>query len=83
MEITRLSTKGQVIIPESFRKNLEVGTSFAVTKKDNLIILKVVTGLTKEEEKELKELEKIWKEINSGKGVTQTKTDFLTELENW
>jgi bifunctional DNA-binding transcriptional regulator/antitoxin component of YhaV-PrlF toxin-antitoxin module len=83
MEITKLSTKGQIIIPEIYRRDLEVGTPFTVTKKDNLIVLKVVTGLTSEEESELKELDKIWKGIDSGKGVTQSKKDFLNELENW
>ena len=83
MEITKLSTKGQVIIPEVYRRELEVGTPFTVTKKDNLIVFKIVSGLTKEEEGELGELDKIWKEIDSGKGLTKSKNDFLKELENW
>ena len=38
MEITKLSTKGQIVIPEKMRKEIKVGTPFTVTKKDNLII---------------------------------------------
>jgi len=34
MEITKLSTKGQVVIPEEIRVDIEVGTPFTVTKKE-------------------------------------------------
>ena len=45
MEITKLSTKGQIVIPESMRKNFEVGSAFRVIKKAevyNYIISKKV-----------------------------------------
>ncbi len=83
MEITKLSTKGQIVIPEEIRKNLEVGTPFTVTKKDNLIILKSVKGLTKKENEELKEINEIWKDIDAGKGLTQSKQEFLKEMNAW
>lgn len=42
--LTRLSSKGQVVIPRSLRKELGLkeGESFAVTGKDDLIVLKKV-----------------------------------------
>ena len=48
MEITKLSTKGQIVIPESARKNLEVGTAFTVVRKGDLIILKEIFDLAVE-----------------------------------
>tara|TARA_Y100000310_G_scaffold345426_1_gene464829 strand:+ start:8327 stop:8578 length:252 start_codon:yes stop_codon:yes gene_type:complete len=83
MEITKLSTKGQVVIPEEYRKNLEVGTAFAVAKKDDLIVLKKVDNLSDSEVRELEELQKIWKDIDSGKGESYTKEEFFDELEKW
>jgi len=83
MEITKLSTKGQVVIPESARKNLEVGTAFTVVKKGDLIILKEIRGLKEEEIKEMEELNKIWKEIDEGKGITKSKEEFFREMESW
>ena len=83
MEITKLSTKGQIVIPESMRKGLEVGSAFKVIKKGDLIILKEVEGLSKEEMKEMKELDKIWKDVDNGKGVTMNKREFLKEIESW
>jgi len=83
MEITKLSTKGQIVIPESMRKNLEVGSVFRVMKKGNLIVLKGIKGFSKEEVEEMEELDKIWKEIDSGKGKTTSVEEFLKEMKTW
>ena len=83
MEITKLSTKGQIVIPESARKNLEIGTAFSVVRKGNLIVLKEVEGLTDEEIKEMQELDKIWKEIDEGKATSKEFDDFIEEMESW
>ncbi|MFH1308269.1 MAG: AbrB/MazE/SpoVT family DNA-binding domain-containing protein [archaeon] len=83
MEITKISTKGQVVIPEGIRKGLAEGTAFIVSKQNDLIILKKVEGLTEKEMKEMKELDKIWKDIDEGKGTTQKVEDFLDEMKKW
>ena len=83
MEITKLSTKGQIVIPESMRKDIEVGSAFRVMKKGDLIILKGIGGFSKEEIEEMKELEKIWKEIDSGKCKSYTTEEFFKEMREW
>ena len=42
---TRMSSKGQVVIPESIRKQLDLkeGSQFLVLGDDDVVILKVVT----------------------------------------
>ena len=42
---TRMSSKGQVVIPESIRKDLklEAGTRFVVVAEDDVVILKTIT----------------------------------------
>lgn len=42
---TRMSSKGQVVIPEDIRKrlNLTEGTQFVVTGKDDVVILKAIS----------------------------------------
>ncbi len=42
---TKMSSKGQVVIPESIRKslNLEAGTQFVVVAEDDVVILKTIT----------------------------------------
>jgi len=83
MEITKLSTKGQVVIPDSLRKGIDIGTPFIVSRQGELIVLKEVKGMTTEEIKEARELDEIWKDIDEGKAVTLSKEDFLKEMDNW
>ena len=42
---TKMSSKGQVVIPESIRKSLklEAGTQFVVVAEDDVVILKMIT----------------------------------------
>ena len=83
MEITKLSTKGQIVIPETIRRDIEVGTPFSVIKQNDLIILKKVNGITNKELEEIKEIDKIWKEIDENKGITLSTEDFLNEMNSW
>ena len=43
---TRMSSKGQVVIPETIRKQLDLkeGAQFLVVGEDDVVILKVVTA---------------------------------------
>ena len=45
VETTRLSTKGQVVIPESIRKQLrlETGMHFVVVAEGDVVVLKVIS----------------------------------------
>lgn len=83
MEITKLSTKGQIVIPESLRKDLQIGTPFIVSRQEGLIILKEVKDITKEEIEEIKELDKIWKEIDSGKSESYVEEEFFEKMKEW
>jgi AbrB family looped-hinge helix DNA binding protein len=83
METTKLSTKGQIVIPESLRTGLEEGTVFTITRKDDLIVLKKVEGLTDKEEKEMQELELIWKEVDEGKCEIYEVEDFFKKMKSW
>ena len=65
------------------RKDFEVGSAFRVMKKGNLIVLKGIKGFNKEEVEEMEELDKIWKEIDSGKGKTTSVEEFLKEMKTW
>ena len=83
MEITKLSTKGQIVIPEKIREGIETGTAFTVTRKDDLIILKSIKGLNEKEKKELKELNDIWKDIDAGKCETYSEEKFFAKMKEW
>jgi AbrB family looped-hinge helix DNA binding protein len=83
MEITKLSTKGQIVIPEQIRRGLAEGTSFVVARVQDLILLKQVEGFSENELVEMRELNEIWDDLDSGKGITLSRKDFSKEMENW
>ena len=83
MEITKLSSKGQIVIPEKIRRDIETGTAFTVTRKEDLIILKKVEGLSENEKKELEELSKIWKDIDEGNCESYEVEEFFEEMKKW
>ena len=83
MEVTKISSKGQIVIPEEIREDIEVGTAFVVSKHNNMIILKKVEGLSEKEIKELKELNNIWKDIDAGKCESYSEKKFFEKLKEW
>lgn len=83
MLVTKLSTKGQIVIPREVRDNFKEGTTFSVIRKNDLIIFKKMKDYSSDELKEIEELDLIWKEIESGKATKKTKKQFLRELDSW
>lgn len=67
MEITKVSTKGQVVIPQGIRKELglEAGTSVAIEKSRNIVILrKIQLPDLKKEFEALAKMGKAWAKKN-------------------
>jgi len=86
IETTKMSSKGQVVIPSSFRKHIKEGDTLIVFKNNEQIILKPASSIDKhiaEDLKFAKRTEEAWKEIEEGKGVRMNVTDFLKEMKNW
>jgi len=48
-----------------------------------MIVLKPIEGLSKEEEKEIKELKSIWNEIDSGKADVYSEKEFFKAMKEW
>ncbi len=85
--ITKLSSKGQVIIPKSLREGLKEGEEFLVIKEKNSIILKKISDLKEkiliEDMKFLKKVDSAWEEYKKGEYYSLNEEDFLEELEKW
>lgn len=71
---TKMSSKGQVVIPKQIRDPLgiEEGQAFAVFGKDDTIILKRITPPTKEE---FEQLLKWGQEFAKERGITRDDVD--------
>ena len=81
--IAKVSTKGQIVIPNSLRKNIHTGDEFLIVKDDNRMILKNIKDVAEDIKDDLifaERVEKAWKDHDKGKFVTKSKDDFLKEL---
>jgi AbrB family looped-hinge helix DNA binding protein len=83
MEVTTLSTKGQIVIPEKIRHNFKTGSAFVVAKVNEMIVLKPVPHITDEEKNELKELKSIWNDIDNGKADAYSEKEFFSAMKQW
>ncbi|MGA8857842.1 MAG: AbrB/MazE/SpoVT family DNA-binding domain-containing protein [Candidatus Bathyarchaeia archaeon] len=87
-ELTRISSKGQVVIPARVRSRLGIkpGSLFAILTRpeSNIVVLKKVDNKTLQVDLELlREVENAWKEIAQGKARKASRKRFLEELQTW
>ena len=85
-EITRLSSKGQIVIPSNLRKDFKEGEKLLVIRDGDRIILKKANKLDKNLEEDLeaaKEVEEAWKEIEQGRFKRMSAEDFLREVRSF
>ena len=85
-DITKISSKGQVVIPQEVRDRLALknGQILAVSTKDNLIVLKRVDNdLEKNELETLNQIKEAWREIEAGKCRKVSKEEFLRNIKEW
>lgn len=87
IEITKVSSKGQLVLPKSIREKFGIkkGSLLAITraKKDLIVLKKIKSPILKEDILTLKNVEKAWEEIEKGEFRKASKIDFLKELSKW
>jgi AbrB family looped-hinge helix DNA binding protein len=85
-ELTKASSKGQIVIPADIRKKLDIkeGSVFGITAKDDMIVLKKLDKKMKAEDlKTLKLIEEAWKDIEEGRYRVATVDNFFKEMAKW
>ena len=91
-EISKITERGQVTIPQEFRKELNLKTGekiLFIKEKEKLILepMKKTKSLErlKEDLIDTKIAEQFWKDVKSGKVklINQTEEEFLKDLETW
>ncbi len=88
MEIamTKMSSRGQVVIPAEMRENIRVGDKLLIIKSEHQIIMKKANTFDKNFEKDLefaKRTEEALKRIEKGKGVKMEFDAFIEEMKKW
>lgn len=88
MEIamTKMSSKGQVVIPADMRNNIQEGDKIVIIKNDNQIIMKKATDFDKNLAEDLefaKRTEEALKRYEKGEFKQMESKGFLKELAKW
>ena len=86
ISITKMSSKGQVVIPQEMRKGLKEGDKLVIIKNDNQIILKKMENFDKNIEEDLefaRRTEEAWKRYEKGEFVSMDSEEFLKEIKKW
>lgn len=81
--ITKLSSKGQIVIPKNLRKKMGVGEEFLVVREKDQLLLKSLKGLSEKIKDDLRfaaKTEEAYQRIEAGEVIVRSKEDFLKEL---
>ncbi|MDO8660663.1 MAG: AbrB/MazE/SpoVT family DNA-binding domain-containing protein [Candidatus Woesearchaeota archaeon] len=84
--VTSMSSKGQVVIPVDLRSGFIEGQKFIIIRSGKSFVLKSVNEFDKQLEEDLdfaNRTEAALKRCEKGNCKTQTKEEFLKELETW
>lgn len=85
-EFTRVSSKGQIVIPKDIRDNLNIqeGDLLAAVSEENFIILKKIDPKITEGEKILlKRIKEAWDSIDRGEYTEMEGSELLKEMKKW
>ncbi len=86
ISVTRMSSKGQIVIPLDMREGINEGEKLVVIRNKNQIILKKEKDFSKNLEEDLefaRRTEEAWKKFDNGEFISMDSEDFLKEIEKW
>ena len=84
--ITRMSSKGQIVIPAEMRKDFQEGDKILLIQTDEQLIVKKASNLDKTLKEDLefaKRTEEAWKRYEKGEFSSSSVDEFLKELKKW
>ncbi len=86
LEITTLSSKGQIVIPQEMRKGFKDGEKFVVIKAGKQLILKSIKDFDENIEEDLefaRRTEEAYKRYEKGEFKSTDFDDFIAEMKRW
>ena len=84
ISITKMSSKGQIVIPNEMRKGLKEGEDFVIIKNKRQYILKSVKDFKENLKEDLifaKRTEEAWKRYENGKFIETDFDEFIEKLK--
>ena len=86
IDITKMSSKGQVVIPLELRKDFNEGDKILVIRNADQIILKKANNINKQFAEDIefaKRTEEAYKRIESGKYISVDSKDVVEVMSKW
>lgn len=86
IDITRLSSKGQIVIPKEMRKGMKEGDKILIIRDKDRIILKkasVMDEQLKEDIEFARRTEEAWKRIEAGEYISVDSENIAEEMMKW
>jgi AbrB family looped-hinge helix DNA binding protein len=84
--VTKMSSKGQVVIPAEMRKGIKEGEQIIIIKAGNQIIMEKVSKFSKKLKEDLifaKRTEEAWKRYDKGEFVEMDFDEFMKDVKKW
>lgn len=84
--ITKMSSKGQVVIPADMRKGFKKGEKLVIIRNGKQLIVKKASSINenfKDDMEFAKRTEAAYRRYEKGLFKKSTKEEFLKELESW
>ena len=84
--ITRMSSKGQVVIPAEMRVNIKEGEKLVIIQNEDQYIMKKANKFDKNLTEDLefaKKTEEALTRISKGKGMKMDFDDFMSDIKKW
>ena len=86
IDFTKMSSKGQVVIPLEMRKDIKEGEKLVIIKNGAQIIMKKASDMDKNLEKDLefaRRTEEAYKRYEKGEFISLPADKFLKEFKKW
>jgi len=84
--ITRMSSKGQIVIPREMRKGIQEGEKLLIIEGDGKLILKKASKMDEQLQEDLefaRRTEEAWKQIDRGEFITVDSENLFEEMDKW
>jgi AbrB family looped-hinge helix DNA binding protein len=86
ISITRMSSKGQIVIPADMREGIDEGDKLVIIRNKNHIILKKEKDFSDRLEEDLefaRRTEEAWKRIENGEFISVNSENLFEEMDKW
>jgi AbrB family looped-hinge helix DNA binding protein len=86
IDITKMSSKGQVVIPREMRKDIKEGDKLIVIQNGEQLILKKASNLDENMKEDLefaRRTEEAWKRYDKGEFIEMDFDDLIRKMKKW